>query len=518
MPRYKPYSYEQGQFIPIQFSRQIIPDSFEYALNHIVDNILDVSAFEGRIKNDEKGAPAYNPRILLKIIIYAYARGINTSRDIEQACQENVMFMALSANTKPHFTTIADFIGTLSDGIEPLFLAVLMYCDKLGLIGTEMFAIDGCKISSNASKEWSGTREDFEKKKRKYEESIKYLLKKHKEEDDRGLVEKDQREKEDRARASMEEKIKKIDAWLQTHEDKEGKNGNVKKSHLIDNESGKMPSSHGVIQGYNGIAAADGKHQIIVGAEAYGSGSEQETLRPMVEQVEKNFKLLGTEDIYKEAKVTADSGFHSDDNMKMLKEKEVDAYVADHTMRKRDPRFKSAERHKKPIDKMKAKEHGRKYFVPDDFTLDEETGKLKCPAGKLMYVRNRNFKTPNGFYGTAYMAKVTDCRVCGLRSLCLQNPTTEARQVHKFEGREKSEKKTFSQWMRERIDSEAGRYWYSFRMGIVEPVFANICDKLGLNRFTLRGKIKVNAQWKMYAIVHNLLKAWRYGWSPARAG
>ncbi len=84
--------------------------------------------------------------------------------------------MALSANTRPHFTTIANFISTMSDGIEPLFLTILMYCDQLGLIGKEMFAIDGCKISSNASKEWSGTKDDFERKRDKYKEAVSYLL------------------------------------------------------------------------------------------------------------------------------------------------------------------------------------------------------------------------------------------------------------------------------------------------------------------------------------------------------
>ena len=105
----------------------------------------------------------------------------------------------------------------------------------------------------------------------------------------------------------MESKIKKIQEWLDTHEDKPGKQGKVKKSHVIDNESAKMVSSHGVVQGYNGVAAVDGKHQIIVKAEAYGSGSEQETLEPMVEGVKETFKQLGEDNIYRKAKLTADS-------------------------------------------------------------------------------------------------------------------------------------------------------------------------------------------------------------------
>ena len=76
MARYKYYSYEQGQFLSVQFKNQILPDTFEYALNYIVDNEMDLTVFQDRIRNDETGAPAYDPAIMLKIVIYAYARGI----------------------------------------------------------------------------------------------------------------------------------------------------------------------------------------------------------------------------------------------------------------------------------------------------------------------------------------------------------------------------------------------------------------------------------------------------------
>ena len=77
--------------------------------------------------------------------------------------------MALSANTRPHFTTVADFISSLNKETTHLFRDVLLVCDEMGLIGKEMFAIDGCKLPSNASKEWSGTKADFEKKAAKME-------------------------------------------------------------------------------------------------------------------------------------------------------------------------------------------------------------------------------------------------------------------------------------------------------------------------------------------------------------
>ena len=106
MARYKDYSYEQTKLIPVSYDKQIIEGTFEYALNEIIDD-MDLSIFESRYRNDETGAPAYDPAILLKIILFAYSRGIISSRDIAQACSENVTFMALSADTRPHFTTIA---------------------------------------------------------------------------------------------------------------------------------------------------------------------------------------------------------------------------------------------------------------------------------------------------------------------------------------------------------------------------------------------------------------------------
>ena len=73
MARYKPYSYAQGVMIPVSFAKQILPGTFEFALNHLVDNELDLSVFDARFNNDETGATAYDPRLLFKIILYAYS-------------------------------------------------------------------------------------------------------------------------------------------------------------------------------------------------------------------------------------------------------------------------------------------------------------------------------------------------------------------------------------------------------------------------------------------------------------
>ena len=167
MARYKDYNLDQSKLIPIVFSEQITPGPFEHTLSFLIDEHLDMSVFDARYHNDEVGSPAYDPALLLKVILAAYARGHNSSRQIERLCRENVVFMALSADSQPHFTTIARFIAQMDDVIQSLFTEVLLVCSNGGLIGGEMFAVDGCKMPSNASKEHSGIHAEMTKKQKK---------------------------------------------------------------------------------------------------------------------------------------------------------------------------------------------------------------------------------------------------------------------------------------------------------------------------------------------------------------
>lgn len=504
MARYKPYSYAQGKFIPVHFEKQIIPGTFEYSLNHLVDHALDLSLFDERYHNEETGAKAYDPKILLKIILFAYSRGIVSSRRIAQACEENIIFMALSCDTKPHFTTIADFVSTMDKEITQLFREVLLVCDDLGLIGKEMFAIDGCKLPSNASKEWSGTKADFEKKASKMEKAIENILQKHREED-MSLTESKVKETEEKFVATLNKRISKIREWLKDNDDKPGKTGKPKKSNITDNESAKMKTHRGVIQGYNGVAATDGKHQVIVKAEAFGEGSERNLLEPMVEGVRKTFQEMKKEkDIFQKAKLLADSGYHTEKNMEMLFAENIDAYVADTQFRKRDPRFTDYSRYKDEARKDWAK--GKpKLFRTEDFTFDKDMKYCICPAGRRLYRSGANQKV-HRFKGTQ-----TTCVSCTLREQCLRKPeTTVIRQVAYFSSRTGSGP-SFTDRMKRKIDSAIGRVLYGMRLAISEPPFSHITSSMKLDRFTLRGKKKVNTQWNLFCIVHNINKINRYG-------
>ncbi len=204
MARYREYSYEQSLMLPVRLADQLQPGTFEYTVNYLVDNEIGLSVFESNYRNDETGAPAYDPAILSKIILFAYSRGITSSRRIAQVCEENVVFMALSADTRPHFTTIAEFISRMGEQITDVFTDVVSVCYTEGLIGKKMFAVDGCKISSNCSKEWSGTKAELRNKAEKIERSVRHLVSKHRQED-RLSTESGQAKREQKAAESLSE-------------------------------------------------------------------------------------------------------------------------------------------------------------------------------------------------------------------------------------------------------------------------------------------------------------------------
>ena len=513
MPRFKEHDYSQGRFLSVDLGKQVQPGTFEYTVSNLIDHQIDLSVFEGKYRNDETGAPAFDPAVLLKIILVAYSRGIISSRKIARACEENVLFIALSADSRPHFTTIANFVATVGPYIVPIFRDVLAVCYAEGLIGKRMFAVDGCKISSNCSKEWSGSKAELRKKAEKIEKSVKVLLDRQRTSDaeNRGENRKDQEQK---AVEHLQQKAKKIHEWLSGHEDRVGVSGKPVKSNITDNESAKMPSGHGVVQGYNGLATVDDKHQIVVDAQAFGEGTEASNLEPVVESVRETFEALdGQLSIFEEAVLTADSGFHTEESVENLLDKKIDAYVPDRKFRLRDPRYANLQEHKKTTTDSKHTSIERKYFGAEEFRFDA-AGTLICPAGQPMKSSCPNWKSDKGYTGKTFKGIEAACRGCDVREKCLRNPATKVRQVTKTDKGKRNNSVSSTQRMIERFDTERGRHFYSRRMGTVEPVFANIVHTLGMNRFTLRGKAKVDTQWKLYCMVHNIGKIARYGSNP----
>ena len=294
MAKYKHFDNKQMEFLVVNFKEQLVPGTFEYALNDIIENRIDLSCFENKLNNDYKGASAYHPKILLKAILFAYSKGFLYSRRIEYALKNNIIFMALTGGATPDHSTIASFISSLKDDVLEIFIQVLMICAQLDLIGGEMFALDGCKISSNAAKEHSGTFAELEKKKQKLKRVLIELIEKHQ------SCDKSQIDKLEKRIDKYDKKIDKITKFLDNNKEKMGTRNKKKKSNITDNESAKMISSHGYIQGYNGLSVVDSKNQVVIYPEAFGSGQEAQLMTDVLDKAKEISNKSGiSEDIFK---------------------------------------------------------------------------------------------------------------------------------------------------------------------------------------------------------------------------
>lgn len=515
MPNFKQYNYQQDAMVVINFERQLQPNTFEFTLHQLIDSHIDLSAFHDKYSNDEGGRRAYDPAILLKIVLFAYSKGITSSREIQWQCGHNIIFKALSCDSVPHFTSIASFVSRYPDAIEAVFEQVLLVCDQQGLLGNALFAIDGCKMSSNASKEHSGTFAELEQKRQKLRKRIRQCLTEHKQLDGRKRDERDRKRQVAQAAQTLEKQFNRIDQFLKTHTPRmgQGKQKKEVKSNITDNESAKMTTSKGTIQGYNGVATVDKKHQIIIDAQAFGASQEQHTLKPVLETIKERYKKLAlSEDVYKDPViVTADTGFASDDNYAYLREKGIDGYIPDNQFRSRDPRFKQQKTQygKRHQDTVK----GIKPVIPaGDFTFNANKKSCICPEGKSMWL-HRETPQPNGNTQIVFEGRLTDCRVCPRKEACLRNP--QSADDRKGHGRLVSfmvkDRHSATEWMKRRVDSKQGKVIYGHRMSTVEPVFGNMGTNKRLNRFSLRTQAKVQGQWQLYCMVHNIEKIKNYG-------
>lgn len=213
--------------------------------------------------------------------------------------------------------------------------------------------------------------------------------------------------------------------------------------------------------------------------------------------------------------LTADTGFANERNNNFLYKNGINAYIPDNKFRSRDPNFESQKtKYGKRKQEEKSK-HPVSYFTQDDFKFNKRWMTCVCPAGeKLTLLRVAD----NGYSKeTAYFeGRILQCRNCPLKTQRMKNPASAdhrhgaGRQVSFTIGKVNN-KKNYTDWMKGRIDSTAGKDIYSKRMSVVEPVFANFSTNKKLNRFSLRGKEKVQAQWQLYSLVHNIEKWMNYG-------
>jgi transposase len=262
MPRFKPYDYRQSLMVPLHLEEQLSPGTLEHALHHLIEERVSEEWFEELYANEETGRPAYSPKLLLKVILLGYARGLIGSRRLERACRENIVFMALCCGERPDHSTLAALVGKLTGRIERVFAEVLLVCYEEGLLSGTHLSLDGLKLPGNAAREWSGSFQELRFKADKLRRKLKEELAAHRRQDRLERKREDgrtrERTQESAQRRATLEKLRRgaerIERFLAQEEPKEGTQGKEVQSNVTDNDSAKMTTSHGVIQGYPAVA------------------------------------------------------------------------------------------------------------------------------------------------------------------------------------------------------------------------------------------------------------------------
>ena len=469
--------------VAISLEQQLIPGTIEFTLKEVIDNRLDLSAFDQFYTNDQVGPKAFSPKSLLKVILYAYSKGVLASRKIEAACRTNVLFMALADEARPDHATLASFVSTKCSLIKDVFVQVLAICAELGLIGMEQFALDGCKLSSNAAKEHSGTFAEYQKRLTSLEAKVDLLMKQHQHNDSHG-----EQDRIQKAIRRIQRRKERIQRFLATHSPRVHHGKREVKSNLTDNQSAKLKTANGYIQGYNALAISDARHQIVLNAYAIGRQYEGDELQAFLTDSQHTAAQAGIqEDQFRSATLLADTNYFSEHNCRfLLGEQKMQALIPDPHFRSRDVRF-AARSTAHAIHKA-------------DFIYEPTHDRFRCPQGKLLSLYTRVRSGPHR--GRKYRSQQHDCEGCPLAQSCL---TKGARRRTLFVA-DKRTSPSYADRMRQLVDSPQGRQTYARRMAIIEPVFGNIKHTKGMNRFTLRGAMKVSIQWLCYCLVHNIEK------------
>jgi len=459
----RPYCQKQSLLFPPNLLDFIASDDLCMVVDDVV-NTLDLSCLYSKISHE--GNTAYHPKMMLKVLFYSYANGIFSSRRIAKALGENLALIYLAAWQRPDFRTINNFRRKNLKVIEDLFVQIVRLCQQLNMVKLGHIAIDGSKFKANAADRASYDQNRIEKE-------TKRLLEKAAEKD----LEEDALYGSDQSGDELPEDIRdrehRIEKLKQLKQQLDQKD--QEKVNATDPDAVFMKTKNGIKTSYNAQASVDETAQVIVAAEVTNDTNDRKQLLPMISQTRQNAR----EPL---SIVSADAGYSSAENLEQLEDLEVDAYIPDDIYKGRSRGKKSS-----PFDKSQ-------------FIFDESADVFICPAGKILEFWH--IKQDKCSKYRVYRCKV--CKDCPHYGKC----TTSKR------GRTIWQMITDKriQAMRSKLDSEEGKAIYSKRKHIVEPVFGHIKSVIGFTGFLLRGLEKVNGEFKLVAIAHNLKKISKRGY------
>jgi transposase len=410
---------------------------------------MDLSTYYRKYRADGRGQEAYDPSMMVALLLYAYSNGIRSSRAIERLCGRDIGFKVITGGEEPDHTTIARFRQENGKGIEELFTEALKLCAKAGLVKVGIVALDGTKMKADAALESNRTYEHIQSEVKKMlaeaeakdaEEDKLYGKDKRGDELPEELQDRRSRLtrlKECKARleqekagrvAKQKEKIEEREKQeSETEKKKRGRkpkepdafSNAATKANVTDPDSRIMKTRTGYVQGYNGQAVVT-ESQIIIAAELTTQENDVKQLLPMIEKAEENIAELKLND-KGIGVVLADAGYCSDANMENTKLDGPECIIA----------------------------------TKKDWKQREAIKEADPPRGRI------------------------------------------------------PEKLSLRERMERKLLTKRGRALYKKRGQIVEPVFGQIKTCRGIPKFMRRGFEACAQEWKLICATHNFLKLWR---------
>ena len=457
------------------------------------------------------GTSSYHPKMMLKVLVYAYTQRIYSSRQIAKALRENVYFMWLSGQNRPDFRTINRFRSTVMRGImDKVFSGVVRLLIEEGYVKLEHYFLDGTKIEANANRYRAVWAKSTRRYKRQLQEKIRTLLDEiervneaeNEEYGDRDLEEMGghgpiDAEKLEKTIQELNEQLKqepqdpKLAKAVRTlereylprqkkYEEQEKKLGERNSFSKTDEDAtmmrmkGDPPKLGQPKAGYNVQIGTES--EFVVGYSLHPRPGDTKCLVPHLEALKGQLGRLPKN-------VIADAGYGSEENYAYLEGEQVKSYVKYNT-----------------FDREQRKTRRRGLFQEDDFVYAAERDEWVCPANRRLTYRSTELHpTESGYILERRRYECEDCGGCPVRSQCTRGEGNRQLEVS-------FELQRMRAQARENLLSDEGKALRSRRGVEVEGVFGRLKHNWGFRRFQLRGREKVQIEWGLLCIAHNLAK------------
>ena len=407
---FRRYDQSQQFLLPPSLDEWLDEDDEARFVSEVVENLLDLSPVYASYEN-AAGAPPFDPRMMLKLLVFAYATGVTSSREVERRCRRDLAFRWLAANEAPDYRSISRFRRRHLDALPELFLQVLGLCAKAGLVRLGRVALDGTKLLANASRHKAMSYDHICPKLEQLQAEVDAMLAEA-EEVDRAEDEAfgpdrrgDEVAPELRRRESRLEKLRQAKEEIeQEARDKAGAAARDKaeaagkeadeveaagaqaaekakpkpaaQRNFTDPESRMMKTNHGFGYAYNAQAVVEESHQVVLAVDVTQDATDVHQLVPMLEKTEENLDAAGISGSPKIALV--DAGYCSEDNLEAADELAADVLVAT-----------GRERHG---EKFQTTPRGR---VPKNATRREKMARrLRTKKGRSDYARRKAIVEP----------------------------------------------------------------------------------------------------------------------------